>query len=81
MPVASSTVSLRPEVHPSAAGAHFSHSSVKSPGPVISSYAALCGSVSCGLILLLSGSELQSQTNTVVVSSAVASFRSWAACA
>ena len=32
LPVASSTVSLRPEVQPSAAGAHFSHSSVKSPG-------------------------------------------------
>ena len=70
-PVASSTVSLRPEVQPFAAGAHFSHSSVKPPAPVISSYAALCGSVSMPtLMLLLSGSELQSQTKIVVGSSA-----------
>ena len=51
---------------------------------MISSYAALCGSVSLTggpLMLLLSGSELQSQTKIVVRSSAGASSSSWAACA
>ena len=52
---------------------------MKSPAPVIRSYAALCGTWSCGLMLLFSGSELQSQTNTVERSSAGASASSWVA--
>ena len=50
-PVASSTVSLSPEVQPCRGRRPLQPLVGEVPAPMIRSYAALCGSVSCGLML------------------------------